>query len=155
MSEVEILSSFAHDFCTTAQHFVCTSESSIQKSEQSVFVLSMQLPRSTIKNPFTTGSSTESSVACSFWTKVQRECVHCSSCVQDHFHPFKTLLRHFCHFYTLPVDAHDLETGLPHLLSCTTSSPILIEGGKVVGGTWWWMSLTHSCTLCAHSPLHY
>ena len=32
MPEVEILSSFARDFCRTAQHFVCTSESSIQRS---------------------------------------------------------------------------------------------------------------------------
>ena len=37
MSEVEILSSFARDFCSIAQHFVCSSESSIQRSEHSVF----------------------------------------------------------------------------------------------------------------------
>ena len=33
MSEVEILSSFARDLCSAAQHFVYTSESSIQRSE--------------------------------------------------------------------------------------------------------------------------
>ena len=91
MSEVEILSSFARDFCSSAQHFVYTSEPSIQRSEQSVFVISLKLPSSTIKNPFTTGSPIESSISCSFWTKVQRECVDCSSCVHVHFHPFEPL----------------------------------------------------------------
>ena len=51
----------------------------------------MKLPSSTIWNPFTTGSPVESSISCSFWTKVQWECVHCSSRVQVHFHPFKPL----------------------------------------------------------------
>ena len=91
MSEVEILSSFAHDFCSTAQNFVYTSESSIQRSEQSVFIVSPELQRSTIRNPFTTGSPIESSISCSFWTKAQWECVHCSSCVQLQLHPFKPL----------------------------------------------------------------
>ena len=91
MSEVEILSSFARDFCSTAQHFMYTSKSSIQRSEQSVFVLSLGLPSSTIRNPFTTGSPIESSISRSFWTKVQRKCVHCSSCVQFYLHPFKPL----------------------------------------------------------------
>ena len=91
MSEVEILSSFARDLCSTAGHFVCTSESSIQRSEQSVFTVSMKLPSSTIRNPFTTDSPMESSISCSNWTKVQWECVHCSSCVQVHLHPFKPL----------------------------------------------------------------
>ena len=36
MSELEILSSFARDFCRTAQDFVHSSESSVQRSEQSV-----------------------------------------------------------------------------------------------------------------------
>ena len=40
MSEVEILSSFAHDFCSTAQNSVYTGESSIQRTEQSVCVVS-------------------------------------------------------------------------------------------------------------------
>ena len=56
MSEVEILSSFARDFCPTAQNFVHSSESSIQRSEQSVFIVFFELPSSTIRNPFTTGS---------------------------------------------------------------------------------------------------
>ena len=89
MSEVEVLSSSARDFCSTAQHFVYTSESSIQRSEQSVFVVSLELPNSTIRNPFTAGSPTEYSISCSFWTKVQWECVYCSSSVQVHLHPFK------------------------------------------------------------------
>ena len=79
MSQVEILSSFARDLCSAAQHFVCTSESSIQRSEQTVFIVSLRLPSSTIWNPFTTGSPTESSISCSIWTKIQWECVHCSS----------------------------------------------------------------------------
>ena len=91
MSEVEILSSFARDFCRTAQNFVYTSESSIQRSEQSVFVASLELPCSTIRNPLTTGSTIESSIPCSFWTEVQWACVHCTSCVQVHLHPFKPL----------------------------------------------------------------
>ena len=53
MSQVEILSSFARDLRSAAPHFVYTSESSIQRSEQSVFVVS-------IWNPFTTGSPIES-----------------------------------------------------------------------------------------------
>ena len=61
MSEVENLSSLARDFCSTAQHFVHTSESSIQRSEQSVFVVSLELPSYTIRNPRTTGSPMESS----------------------------------------------------------------------------------------------
>ena len=91
MSEVGILSSFARDFCSTAQHFVCTSESSIQRSEQSIIVVTLELSSSTIRNPFTTGSPIESSISCSFWTKVQWECVHCSPCVQVHLHPSKPL----------------------------------------------------------------
>ena len=61
-SQVEILSSFARDLCSTAQQFVYTSESSIQRSEQSVFIVSLELPSSTLPNPFTTGSPTESSL---------------------------------------------------------------------------------------------
>ena len=80
VSEVEILSSFARDFWRTAQHFVCTSESSIQRSEQSVFVVSLELSICNFRNPFTTGSPI-----------VQWEEVHCSFCVQFHFHPFKPL----------------------------------------------------------------
>ena len=78
MSEVEILSSFARDFCRTTQNFVNTNESSIQRSEQSVSVVSLELSSYTIRNPFTTGSTMESSISCSFWAKVQNECVHCS-----------------------------------------------------------------------------
>ena len=73
MSEVEILSSFARDLCSTAQNFVYTSECSIQRSEQSVFVVSLELSSTTIRNPFTTGSPIESSISCSLWTKVQWE----------------------------------------------------------------------------------
>ena len=90
-SQVEILSSFARDLCSTARHFVCTSESSFQRSEQSVFIISLEWPGSTIRDPFTTGSSTESSTSCCLWTKIQWKCIHCSSCVQVHVHPFKTL----------------------------------------------------------------
>ena len=66
MSEVEILSFFARDLCSTEQHFVYTSEPSIQKSEQSVAIISLILPSSTIRNPITTGSPIESSISCSF-----------------------------------------------------------------------------------------
>ena len=51
--------------------FVCTSESSIQRFEQTVFIVSLQLPSSTIWHPFTTGNPIESSISCSIWTKVQ------------------------------------------------------------------------------------
>ena len=51
MSEIEILSSFARDLCSTTQHFVCTSESSIQRSEQTVLTVSVKLPSSTIHSP--------------------------------------------------------------------------------------------------------
>ena len=37
MSEVKFLSSFARDLCSTAQNFVYTSKSCIQRSEQSLF----------------------------------------------------------------------------------------------------------------------
>ena len=46
MSELEILSSFARDFCRTAQNFVYSSESPVQRSEQSIFVVSLELPSS-------------------------------------------------------------------------------------------------------------
>ena len=91
MSEVEILSSFARDFCRTAQDFVHSSETSVQRSEQSVFVVSLKLPRSTVRNSLATGCPIEFSISCPFWTKVQWECVHCSPCVQVHLHPFKPL----------------------------------------------------------------
>ena len=47
------------------KNFVHMSESSIQRSEQSVFIVSFKLPSSTIRNPLTTGSPIESSVSCS------------------------------------------------------------------------------------------
>ena len=77
VSEVEILSSFARDFCRTAQNFVSFSESSVQRSEQSIFVVSMEFPSSSVRNPFTTGRPIGSSISC--------------SCVQVHLHPFKPL----------------------------------------------------------------
>ena len=89
VSQVEILSSHASNLCSTTQHLVYASESSVQRSKRPVFVVSFELPSSTIRNPFTTGCSMESSVSCSIWTKVQRACVHCSSCVQVHLHPCK------------------------------------------------------------------
>ena len=58
-----------------AQHLVYTNESSIQRYDQSVFVVSWELPSSSIKYPFSTGSPKESSISCSFWTNVQWECV--------------------------------------------------------------------------------
>ena len=95
MSEVEILSSFARDLSNTAQRFVYTNESSIKRSEQSVFILSLKLPSSSIRKPFTAGSPIKPSISWSIWTKVQWKCVHCSSCVQVHLHPFR-LLRTAC-----------------------------------------------------------
>ena len=63
MSELEMHSTFANDLCSTAQHFVYISESSVQRPEQSVFVVSLELRSSTIRNPFTTGSPMESSIS--------------------------------------------------------------------------------------------
>ena len=68
-SQIESLTSFARDFSSTAQFSVYTSESSVQRSIQTVFVVTLKLPGSTIQNPFTTGSLVESSISCSFWTK--------------------------------------------------------------------------------------
>ena len=90
-SHVEILSSFARDCSSIAQHFVCTRESSVQRSTQTVFIETLKLPSSTLKDTLTTGFSKESSISCSIWTKVQSTCVHHSSCVQIHGHPFKQL----------------------------------------------------------------
>ena len=91
MSQVEILSSHARSLCITTEHLVYPSESSVQRSKQPVLVVSFELPRSTIKNPSTTGCSKESSISCTIWTNIHLECVHCSSCVQVHLHPFKQL----------------------------------------------------------------
>ena len=88
-SQIEILSSFARDFSSTAHHFVYTSESSVQRSTQTVFIVTLTLPNFTIKDTLTTGCSTESSNYCSIW--FQWKFVHCSSCVQVPFHPFKPL----------------------------------------------------------------
>ena len=57
-----ILSSCARDFSSTAQHLVCTSESSVQRSTQTVFIVTLKLPSST-HSP--TGCSIESSISCS------------------------------------------------------------------------------------------
>ena len=84
-SLVEILSSFARDFSSTAQHCANTSESSVQRSTHTVFIVTLKLPSSTIRDTITTCCSMESSVSCSIWTKVQWACVHCTSCVQVHF----------------------------------------------------------------------
>ena len=62
VSQIEVLLSFARDLCSTAQHLVCIRESSIQRSEQTVFIVSSILPSSTFRNPFTTGSPIESSI---------------------------------------------------------------------------------------------
>ena len=42
MSQAEILSSIARDLGSAARHFVCTNESSIQRSEQTVFIISFE-----------------------------------------------------------------------------------------------------------------
>ena len=47
------------------QHFAYTRESSVQRSEQTVFVVSLNLQSSTIRNPFTTDCPIESSMSCS------------------------------------------------------------------------------------------
>ena len=91
MSQINILSSFARGLCSATHNFVYTRESSVQRSEETVFVVSLKLPSSTMRNPFTTGCPIESSISCSTWTEVQWECVQCSSCVQVHLHPFKPL----------------------------------------------------------------
>ena len=69
-----------------ASHLQSDSESSIQRSGQTVFIVSLKLPSFTIWDPVI-----ESSISYSLWTKVQWKCVHCSSCVQVHLHPFKPL----------------------------------------------------------------
>ena len=70
MSQVEILSSFARDFSSIAQHFVCTSESSVQRSIHTIFIVTLKLPSYTITDTLTTGCSKESSISCSILTKV-------------------------------------------------------------------------------------
>ena len=54
-SQVEILSSFARAFSSTAEHFVYTRESSVQRSAQAIFVIAFELPSSTVMNALTTG----------------------------------------------------------------------------------------------------
>ena len=117
MSQIQILSSFARDLCSAAQHLVCTSESSVQRSEQTVFIVSLKLPNSTIKNPFITGSPIESSISCSFWTQVQWDCVHCSSCVQVHLH-------HSNRFRLLTTPRSNLQVKMS-LRNCQTFVPNL------------------------------
>ena len=52
VSEVEILSSFARDVCSAAQNFVHSSESSVQRSEQSAsYPWNCQAPPSGIHSP--------------------------------------------------------------------------------------------------------
>ena len=46
--QIEILSSFARDFSSTAQHFVCISESLDQRSTQTAFIVTLELPSSHI-----------------------------------------------------------------------------------------------------------
>ena len=46
----EILSSFARDFSSTAQYFLCTSESFVQRSTQTVFIVTLKLPSSIISD---------------------------------------------------------------------------------------------------------
>ena len=77
MFRIEILSSSARDLCSIAQHH--TGESSVQRSEQTVFVVSLKLPSSTIRNPFTTDIPIESSIS-----SLQLLC-------PVFFHPFKPL----------------------------------------------------------------
>ena len=89
MFQIEILSSFARDLCSTAQHCVHHNKSSVQRSEHTVFIITKKLPRSTIKNALATGCSMVPSISCSFWTEAQWTCVYCSSCVKIHSHPFK------------------------------------------------------------------
>ena len=72
VSEIHILSS-----CNRfLQH--CTKPNSIEfsilKSNQSVFVVSLALPSSTIRNPFAAGSAMEPSISCSFRTSYQWRC---------------------------------------------------------------------------------
>ena len=88
MSQMEILSSLARGLCSAAQHFVYTNESSIHRSEQTVFIVFLKLPSSTIKKPLAVRENLPP--PSSIWTKMQWECVHCSSFVQNHLHPFKT-----------------------------------------------------------------
>ena len=66
---------------------MCTSAA--QRSEEALFNVTLTLPSSTIRNALTAGRSIEPSVSCSILTKISWTCVHCSSCVQVHLHPFK------------------------------------------------------------------
>ena len=95
-SPTEILSSFARDFSSIAQHFVYTSEASVQRSTQTIFIVTLKLPSSTIRDTLTTGFSIKSPISHSIWTEVQWKCVHCRSCVQVHLHPFKPLWTTHC-----------------------------------------------------------
>ena len=47
MSQIEILSSFARDLCSTAQYFMHSNKSSVEGSKQSVFIAILKWPRST------------------------------------------------------------------------------------------------------------
>ena len=87
--QIEILSPFARKFSTKPQHIVCTSESSVQRSTQTFFIVTLKLPSSTVRDTLTGGCSIEPPISCSIWTEVQWTCVHRSPCVQVHLHPLK------------------------------------------------------------------
>ena len=52
-SQLEIFSSFARDFSSSAQHFVYTSESTVQRSTQTVSIVTLKLPSSSRKDTLT------------------------------------------------------------------------------------------------------
>ena len=79
-------------------------ESSIPISEQSVFIVSLELSSSIIKNPFITDSTIESSISSSFWILVQWKCIQCSSFVQIHLQLLKTLRTTVTLTFSLPCE---------------------------------------------------
>ena len=84
-------SSHLHAIFAALHKTVCTPMGlQFRNLSNPIFVVPLELPNSTNRNPFTTGNPRESSISCSLGTKVQWECVHCSSCVQVHLHPFNS-----------------------------------------------------------------
>ena len=51
-NHVTVVMSQKRNLCSTAKHFVHLNKSSVQRSKQSVFIVTLKLPRSTIRNTY-------------------------------------------------------------------------------------------------------
>ena len=144
------LTSFTSNFSRTAQNFVYTRESSIQRSAQAIFVIALGLPSCTVRNTLTTGRSAESSVSCSIWIKVSWKCVHCSSSPGSSS-PIQTASD--CSLHPEKMSLRNRHGVLPNLHASQPSSQSSQNPGmfsvRIVGGM-------HQCRfLCLTSPLPY